>query len=203
MLTSQSARPANTDLAFFSKSKRSKEAAPVSTNVIVTTRSAKPVVRQTTTARKRKESTLISAALPREVKRLRPSPSISSGSSNPESHTKRASTSVSTSATRLSTPEPIYRSSRSRSTSAFPAGTTNVVQVERQCWIEEDGCPGEGAVTSEIVVRDLIKTYKQCERDLSASAMLSFTCFCQTSLIWMTQMTEVGNFIRLIIRGLN
>lgn len=54
--------------------------------------------------------------------------------------------------------EPIYRSSRSRSTSVFPPALRR-----RQLWISEDGSPGENFVSAASVIKTLSRSYKTCE----------------------------------------
>ncbi len=59
-------------------------------------------------------------------------------------------------------PEPIYRSSRSRSTSCFPS-TSNDIPIQRRRWcVDDDGTPGPRHLSSEMVVKKLMKTYKGC-----------------------------------------
>ncbi|KIL71110.1 hypothetical protein M378DRAFT_156064 [Amanita muscaria Koide BX008] len=57
-------------------------------------------------------------------------------------------------------PEPIYRSSRSRSSSSFPPSYT-YPPVQRRRWsVDDDGTPGPRHLSSEMVVKRLMKTYK-------------------------------------------
>ena len=58
-------------------------------------------------------------------------------------------------------PEPIYRSSRSRSTSCFPSASDFPIQRRRWC-VDDDGTPGPRHLSSEMVVKKLMKTYKGC-----------------------------------------
>ena len=58
-------------------------------------------------------------------------------------------------------PEPIYRSSRSRSTSCFPSIRDFQFQRRRWC-VDDDGTPGPRHLSSETVVKRLMKTYKGC-----------------------------------------
>lgn len=58
-------------------------------------------------------------------------------------------------------PEPIYRSSRSRSTSCFPSTSDFPIQRRRWC-VDDDGTPGPRHLSSEMVVKKLMKTYKGC-----------------------------------------
>jgi hypothetical protein len=176
MLTSPYTRPSATDHSFFSSSKISKPVASSSVSVVVTTRYAHVPASQVSQkfatipnrhidqprtatpptgnvsgqSKKRKQH----PALPRSVKRLRtaerPHKSSSSASSS------RASSRQNTLAP---SPEPIYRSSRSRSVSTFHNAEA---PLSRPCWIEEDGTPGPSFLSAEIVVRDLMKTYKGC-----------------------------------------
>ncbi|KAF8624900.1 hypothetical protein AX15_005768 [Amanita polypyramis BW_CC] len=57
-------------------------------------------------------------------------------------------------------PEPIYRSSRSRSTSAYPPTNTDLPFQRRRWCVDDDGTPGPRHVSSEMVVKRLMKTYK-------------------------------------------
>jgi H3 lysine-79-specific histone-lysine N-methyltransferase len=54
--------------------------------------------------------------------------------------------------------EPIYRNSRSRSTSVLPSTPRH-----RQLWITEDGSPGENFVSAASVIKKLSRSYKTCE----------------------------------------
>ena len=54
--------------------------------------------------------------------------------------------------------EPIYRNSRSRSTSVFP-----LTPRHRQLWISESGSPGENFVSAASVIKTLSRSYKTCE----------------------------------------
>ncbi|KZT24688.1 DOT1-domain-containing protein [Neolentinus lepideus HHB14362 ss-1] len=64
--------------------------------------------------------------------------------------------------TSVSTPEPIYRNSRSRSVSVHPIPDT---PVSRECWIAESGAPGPGFLSCEDVVKNLMKGYKSYFRN--------------------------------------
>ncbi|PFH50712.1 hypothetical protein AMATHDRAFT_144415 [Amanita thiersii Skay4041] len=57
-------------------------------------------------------------------------------------------------------PEPIYRSSRSRSTSSFPSGCSDVPVQRRRWCVDDDGTPGPTHISSELVVKKLMRTYK-------------------------------------------
>ena len=95
--------------------------------------------------------------LPRAVKRLRalatrPDASRRAGSS---SRTSRASSG------RPSSPEPIYRSDRSRSTSIFSFAQSPF--AKRRWASGEDFTPGNRHLSSELVVKNLVKSYKTCQ----------------------------------------
>ncbi|KAF9478541.1 DOT1-domain-containing protein [Pholiota conissans] len=105
-----------------------------------------------------------SAGLPREVKRLRASSSYKQ--KTPKRKASASSKNSSRAASRQNSlppsPEPIYRSSRSRSTSMFPTSETEAPKVKRnrRWFTDEDGSPGEDYLSSEKVVRRLMKSYK-------------------------------------------
>ncbi|KAI0962913.1 hypothetical protein AcW1_000145 [Taiwanofungus camphoratus] len=178
-------RHLSSDPSFFSKSKSSKPGASntspvtVTTRVVtvqrapdprpdVTARSATPASSSSTPglepAKKRKLAQ--SEARSTNAKRQRVSSSNASpanealaksrgSSSTPSSRSSGSSRQDSLSRS----PMPLKRSleSRSRSTSVFDVPEAS---EPRECWIEEDGRPGPGFLTSEVVVRDLMKTYK-------------------------------------------
>lgn len=125
-----------------------------------------PVTSPPTPQKKRKSLpaglSAVSSDLPREVKRLR----TASTNEKPTRRKKKSSSqSSSRSGSRPSTlppsPEPIYRSSRSRSTSTFnhPEEATS----KRRWCTDEDGTPGPDHLSSEMVVKRLMKSYKACE----------------------------------------
>ena len=94
--------------------------------------------------RKRTESTKVSASKRKPKRLLDTSPRASGRPRNAPS------------------PEPIYRNSRSRSTSLFQTPDAISPSATR-CWATmEDGAPGNGHTSSEMVVRGLLKTYKSC-----------------------------------------
>lgn len=106
---------------------------------------------------KRKDPGL--TALPRDVKRLRPAPKRQRSEDAPyrgSGGSERSSRAGSPAA------EPVYRGNRSRSGSAFPRPADGR-EPPREWWIEEDGAPGEGFLSAEEVVKDLMKTYKACK----------------------------------------
>ncbi|KAJ7480031.1 histone-lysine N-methyltransferase, partial [Mycena galericulata] len=111
--------------------------------------------------RKRKSASLESAAdselaLPREVKRLRGDKPRKRAVSTP----KLAPRASSQQKTLPPSPEPIYRSSRSRSTSHFTPGGENETPVLRRSWFtEEDGGPDPAHFSSEKAVAMLLRTY--------------------------------------------
>ncbi|KDR84720.1 hypothetical protein GALMADRAFT_233024 [Galerina marginata CBS 339.88] len=100
--------------------------------------------------------------LPREVKRLR----TASHKDKPSrrrtpSSSQNSSRAASRQRTQPSSPEPIYRSSRSRSTSLFPATERQQSPLRQRRWCtDEDGTPGPAHLSSEIVVKRLMKSYK-------------------------------------------
>ncbi|KAK2462119.1 hypothetical protein APHAL10511_006582 [Amanita phalloides] len=57
-------------------------------------------------------------------------------------------------------PEPVYRSSRSRSTSSFPCAVIDFPIQRRRWCVDDDGTPGPKHLSSEMVVKKLMKTYK-------------------------------------------
>ncbi|KAF8640919.1 hypothetical protein AX17_000567 [Amanita inopinata Kibby_2008] len=57
-------------------------------------------------------------------------------------------------------PEPIYRGSRSRSTSSFPSTSIDMGFQQRRWCVDDDGTPGPKHTSSEMVVKKLMKTYK-------------------------------------------
>lgn len=87
---------------------------------------------------------------PRKVKKRASTSAHTSGSSSREESCQRS----------VALDEPIYRSDRSRSTSAFPPP---VKVLAREWWSFEDGSPGDGFVSAADVVRTLAKGYKSCE----------------------------------------
>ena len=183
----------STDLDFFSPSKLSKSGASATSTVVVTTRLARrPVVtpHRTSSASPPSSSPYSSLSsspaasspipkkrkslpaglspggseLPRDVKRLR------TASSN-QKPTKRKTKSSCQSSSRASSrprtlppsPEPIYRSSRSRSTSTFNLQEGGTAARKRRWCTDEDGVPGPNHLSSEMVVKRLMKSYKACE----------------------------------------
>ncbi|PPQ90422.1 hypothetical protein CVT25_014940 [Psilocybe cyanescens] len=101
--------------------------------------------------------------LPRAVKRLR------TASTNKQKPKKSRAASSSQSSSRATSrhetappsPEPLYCSSRSRSTSLFPPTMEipNPVRERRWC-TDENGDPGASHLSSEAVVKRLMKSYK-------------------------------------------
>ncbi|RDB28649.1 Histone-lysine N-methyltransferase, H3 lysine-79 specific [Hypsizygus marmoreus] len=188
MLTTTTTRPCSSDHSFFSASKNGSNVASTPATVTVRTctitRKVAPAIQRTASApiqhrntpspgssplssppsdKKRKSSPLEGvSALPREVKRLRAS------GSTPGQPRKRAVSAFSKNTSRASSrqaslppsPEPIYRSSRSRSTSLFP-GAEEEAPVRPRSWItRENGEPGPSHLSSEMVVKRLMKSYK-------------------------------------------
>ncbi|KAJ7924395.1 DOT1-domain-containing protein [Mycena leptocephala] len=111
-------------------------------------------------ARKRKSASLGSipgpdSALPREVKRLRGDKPRKRAVFGP----KMAPRASSQQKTLPPSPEPIYRSSRSRSTSHFTS-LESETPVIRRCWVtDEDGGPDPAHFSSEKAVAMLLRTY--------------------------------------------
>ncbi|KAG6874167.1 hypothetical protein C0995_005585 [Termitomyces sp. Mi166 len=96
--------------------------------------------------------------LPREVKRLRrPAPRPKPPSASASRSSERASSATES---RLPSPEPIYCSSRSRSTSAYPAWDDQCPLQSRNWKAAEDGEPGQKHWSSEQTVKRLMKSYK-------------------------------------------
>ena len=92
-----------------------------------------------------------------EAQALAPRPSRSS-SATPSESLRGTPSSRRHSSSRSPMPSSSRAPSRSRSPYAFPTRTP----LPRECWTEEDGTPGPSCLTSEDVVRDLMKTYKAC-----------------------------------------
>jgi H3 lysine-79-specific histone-lysine N-methyltransferase len=152
MLSSPSAR-SSSDLSFFSQSKVSKSGASTTSPVVVTTRLAKRLV-----------PAAGPSDVPREVKRHRTAPAkevLSKRKNN--TSLKNPSRAASRQRTLPPSPEPIYRSSRSRSTSLFPGPELESDTHKRRWCSNEDGTPGEKHLSSEMVVERLITSYKSCE----------------------------------------
>lgn len=175
----------STDHSFFSASKLSMVGASTSSAVVVTTRlTRRPSTTRSTSSsasssltsspasssvdlpKKRKSSPpqpgpSAFTELPREVKRLRATPKRDKGpkrKTSSKASSRAASRQVSTS------PEPIYRSSRSRSTSLFPHSDPDLSpkRPPRRWCTDEDGTPGPDHLSSEMVVKKLMKSYKTC-----------------------------------------
>ncbi|KAG6874651.1 hypothetical protein C0992_007111 [Termitomyces sp. T32_za158] len=96
--------------------------------------------------------------LPRQVKKLRGALPKKARASAPVSRSSSRASSATES--RPPSPQPIYRSSRSRSTSAFPAWDDQCPLQSRDWTAPEDGLPGEKHWSSEQTVKRLIKSYK-------------------------------------------
>jgi [histone H3]-lysine79 N-trimethyltransferase len=192
MLSSPTSRPSSSDFDFFSPSKSPNSIASSSNNVIVKTRIAhKPLPLKPTayfsrsplsssspspdssplssppSPKKRKSLSPESISpLHREVKRLRPS---GTSADRPrkrvsKSSCKTPSRASSRQQTSQPSPEPIYRTSRSRSTSAFHAYDDDVPNMSRRWMTDEDGVVTPPShLSSEAVVQKLLKSYKQCQ----------------------------------------
>lgn len=192
MISTPTTRPSSSsDLSFFSSSKGSNAIASSSSNVVVRTRITHrpaPSPQRNTTAlisqpnstsspdssplssppsdKKRKSSPpQAGSALPREVKRLRAS---ASNTDRPrkrpyKASSKRTSRAPSYDEDLLQLPEPIYRSSRSRSTSTFQTLEDDAPILTRTWITPEDGEPGPSHLSSEMAVKRLMKSYKACK----------------------------------------
>ncbi|KAG6819626.1 hypothetical protein H0H93_010046 [Arthromyces matolae] len=93
-------------------------------------------------------------AAPKNIRRPRKQASITSS--------RNSSRAASASCSRPPSPEPIYRNSRSRSTSAFPAWDDAIPTQTRNWQTSQDGLPGEKHWSSEQTVKRLMKSYKPC-----------------------------------------
>lgn len=89
------------------------------------------------------------------------SPSVSSDHSRASSYTPSRHSSLATTQlyTTRSTSRATSACSGSRSASVLPSAEP---LPPRECWITEDGRPGPGLLSSECVVRDLMRSYKAC-----------------------------------------
>lgn len=182
--------PASTDLSFFSSSRGSTQHASTSSTVVVKTRlTRRPAPKQGTSSsparsahsssssplssplsspsssprRKRKSPSASvsepSSALPREVKRLR----VDKPRKRASSASKTSSRASSYQSLLPPSPEPIYRSSRSRSASHFHSAEADTPVTRRRWATSENGLPGSSHLSSEGVVKRLMKSYKGCE----------------------------------------
>jgi H3 lysine-79-specific histone-lysine N-methyltransferase len=114
-------------------------------------------------SRKRKSASLESmpeseSALPREVKRLRGDKPRKRAVSAP----KLAPRASSQQKTLPPSPEPIYRTSRSRSTSHFTPVESETPVIRRRWFTDEDGGPDPAHFSSEKAVAMLLRTYCAC-----------------------------------------
>ncbi|KAH9949527.1 histone methylation protein DOT1-domain-containing protein [Amylocystis lapponica] len=185
MAVPPAARPSTSDLSFFSPSRPPKPGASAPAPALVTTRlvtlhhpsggalkvtarSATPGSSSSTPAPdplpKRKAADL--DVLLRNPKRQRLSSPAASARSRSEAASRASSSTPSSRPLGPTRPISLTRRSfatheepgdRSRSGSAVP---TPAPSLPRECWTEEDGRPGPGFLSSESVVRDLMKTYK-------------------------------------------
>lgn len=150
MLSSPSTR-SSSDLSFFSQSKSSKSGASTTSPVVVTTRLAKRPVPGP-------------SDVPRQVKKHRTAPAKEALSKRKNNTSlKNPSRPASRQRTLPPSPEPIYRSSRSRSTSLFPGPELETDTHKRRWCSNENGIPGETHLSSEMVVKRLMRSYKSCE----------------------------------------
>ena len=106
------------------------------------------------------------ATRPRKIKKRASSSAYASGSSSEGEGRQRS----------VALDESIYRSDRSRSTSAFPP----VKVLAREWWSIEDGSPGDGFVSAADVVRGLAKTYKSREFSACCGAWDAIHGACKT-----------------------
>ncbi|EMD41366.1 hypothetical protein CERSUDRAFT_146284 [Gelatoporia subvermispora B] len=182
-------RPAATDLSFFSKSKSpnvgASSASPitVTTRVVavqrppnpasgalkVTARSATPVAKSETPpptlGKKRRADVEERDLLAVKKPRLGSAPSRSQSEARsrapsvapPLEAPPPTTASASRSSRRSSPLNAEAESSRSRSASVFPIPEP---PAPRKCWTEQDGQPGPGFLSSEVIVQRLIKSYK-------------------------------------------
>ncbi|KAJ7451115.1 histone-lysine N-methyltransferase [Mycena latifolia] len=110
------------------------------------------------------------SALPREVKRLRGDKPRKRATSTP----KLASRASSQQKTLPPSPEPIYRTSRSRSASQFTSNESDI-PVIRRCWAsDEDGGPDPAHFSSEKAVAMLLRTYCAYFKNLEDPTDTSF-----------------------------
>lgn len=168
------------DFSFFSPSKSSSSSVVSSPSPVVRKRIAlvpatRPWCRRATSSApsplpsppasiKRKSSPAPAPDLPREVKRLRAAAPKNARRKPPSAPVSRSSSRASSATeSRPPSPEPIYRSSRSRSTSAFPALDDQCPLQSRHWKAPEDGLPGEKHWSSEQTVKRLMKSYKPCK----------------------------------------
>lgn len=103
--------------------------------------------------------------LPREVKRLRTSSAKERPGKRKPAHSSNSSSRSASRNASLAppSPQPIYRTSRSRSTSLFPGLDSDSPTAPRRWRTDEDGAPGEHYLSSEVVVKRLMKSYKACK----------------------------------------
>ncbi|KAF7437292.1 Nucleosomal histone H3-Lys79 methylase [Pleurotus ostreatus] len=188
-MISSSARPSGSDLAFFSSSK-AKSSKPVTPSVVVTTRrrlaTRTPILATQPPARVAEIPTPILSSNMKKRKAPSAAKTLDGPSSlgvkrlkTEEQPRKRASSSSKASSRASSrqntlppSPEPIYRSSRSRSTSTFPHDEE--LASARQWVTAEEGTPGPTFWSSEAVVKRLMRTYVSYFRNPQDSNDRSF-----------------------------
>lgn len=102
--------------------------------------------------------------LPREIKRPRAPPKKKPRKRTPSSSasSRVQSRAQSRQCVPAPSPEPIYRSDRSRSTSLFPGLDSDAPLFRRRWRTDESGDPGDSFLSSEIIVKRLMKSYKAC-----------------------------------------
>lgn len=212
-----SAPRSSSDLDFFSPSRSNKPgASPISTVTVTTRLTRRPFLSQpqsrSSTAsslsarsspcsdppcnfsRKRKlypEASLVSvpsSELPPAVKRLR----SATPKQKPRRNSSTSKNSSRDSSRRLSSPEPIYRSDRSRSTSLFRSNDSVAGLSSRQWVTDELGTPGENHLSSETVVKQLMKSYRACELShLTTIVMLTLPQISQILTIQTTCLSSL------------
>lgn len=100
---------------------------------------------------KKRKSPDAAPALPKQVKRIRNEDRPRKRVATPSS-SRRSSPSLS--------PEPVFRNSKSRSTSAIASEDGPPPNTKRQFRTDMDGAPGQSNRSSEKVVESLVKSYK-------------------------------------------
>lgn len=125
--------------------------------------------------KKRKASPQSHAPLPREVKRLRASaPGLDQPRKRSQHSSRRTSRASSPQGDQPPSPAPIYRSSRSRSTSLYPSLDESPI-LNRVWATDEDGDPGPNHCSSEYVVSNhLIKSYRSYFKNYNDPNDLTF-----------------------------
>ncbi|KAI0638789.1 hypothetical protein C8Q77DRAFT_6887 [Trametes polyzona] len=187
MSSSSTPIASSSDLSFFSKSKYSAAGSStvVTTRVVAVPRppgptpaikltarptpsSSSKASREADLAKRKSEEALVHAG----HKRRRVSPEVSARAdargqeAPPHLPRTRASSRISSSSRQTSVaPSPLsnelFSAPSTRATSVASATPPSV--PARECWIDGHGKPGPGFLSSESIVRDLMKGYKACE----------------------------------------